>query len=198
MLCYRLTCCIYISTGWYNSAKQGTYRCLLCCCVCPIIRPSLKGSHFMLLSYCILLQDPPNCHLIFTFLYLQHPILLRLWHLHCSFILFFVCLLPDARCAVGCRQKQYYPRTCYNSQCSCVLQPAKFTCASTALLRTTSCPPSPPHFIPCESSALCASPAASGATWTSKTWPPSWSTMVPTRWDPSNSRSRILNFPPDL
>jgi hypothetical protein len=32
----------------------------------------------------------------------------------CSFILFFVLLLPDARCAVGCRQKQCYPRTCYN------------------------------------------------------------------------------------
>jgi len=27
-------------------------------CVCPIIRPSLKGSYFML-SYCILLHDPP-------------------------------------------------------------------------------------------------------------------------------------------
>ena len=32
---------------------------LLCVCVCPIIRPSLRGSCFALLSYCILLHDPP-------------------------------------------------------------------------------------------------------------------------------------------
>lgn len=162
----RILLFIRILYWMVQQRKQGSNWCFLCycLCVCPTIRPSLRGSYFLFLPYCILLHDPPTCHLIFTFLYLQHPILLRLWHLHCSFILFFVRLPPDARCAVGCRQKQCYPRTCYNSPCSCVLQPAKFMCVSTALLRTTSCPPSSPHFTPCESSALCVSPAARGAT----------------------------------